>query len=144
MAFIQLSDQSGDIQGVIFPTVFKKYQSLLISGEMIYLEGKCEERNANKQFVIQIAESMETIVQSLPNKEHKLFIKVMNEKHMVNQKMELLSVMRKFPGTTPVIIHYEETGKSIVLNEEYKISPSKECMAELSALLGADQVILTG
>ncbi|QJX63411.1 DNA polymerase III subunit alpha [Niallia circulans] len=143
MAFIQLSDQSGEMQGVIFPTIFKKYQSLLNSGEIVYLEGKCEERNGNKQFVIQLVESMRTIVQSLSKKEHKLFIKVMNEKHMMNQRLELLAVMRKFPGTTPVIIHYEETGKNIVLNEEYKISPSKECIAELSTLLGANRVFLS-
>ncbi len=142
MAFIQLSDQSGDVQGVVFPIVFKKYQDLLTPGEMVYLEGKCEERNGNKQLVIQIVESMGTIVQSLPKKEHKLFIKVMNEEKMLNQKVKLLSIMRDFPGNTPVIIHYEETGKNIVLNEEYKISPSKECIAELSALLGAEQVIL--
>lgn len=142
MAFIQLSDQSGDIQGVIFPIVYKKYQDLLKIGAMVYMEGKCEERNGTKQLVIQIVESMSTIVQTLPKKEHKVFIKVMNEKKLNNKKAELLSIIRNFTGTTPVIIHYEETGKNIVLNEEYKVSPSKECIAELAALLGADQVIL--
>lgn len=142
MAFIQLSDQSGDMQGVIFPIVFKKYQDLLKMGEMVYIEGKCEERNGTKQLVIQIVQSMRTLVQSLPKKEHKVFIKVMNEKKLTNKKVELLSIIRKYTGTTPVIIHYEETGKNIVLNEEYKISPSKECIAELSALFGEDQVIV--
>lgn len=142
MAFIQLSDQSGDIQGVIFPIVYKKYQDLLKIGAMVYVEGKCEERNGTKQLVIQIVESMSTIVQTLPKKEHKVFIKVMNEKKLNNKKAELLSIIRNFTGTTPVIIHYEETGKNIVLNEEYKVSPSKECIAELADLLGADQVIL--
>ncbi|MGN8844588.1 DNA polymerase III subunit alpha [Niallia sp. HCP3S3_B10] len=142
MAFIQLSDQSGDIQGVIFPLVFKKYHELLKIGDTVYMEGKCEDRNGTKQLVIQMVESIGTIVQSLPKKNHKLFIKVMSEKKMINQKAKLLTIIRKYPGITPVIIHYEETGKNIILSEEYKISPSKECIEELTALLGTNQVVL--
>ena len=143
MAFLRLGDQSGDIDGVVFPTVYKKGHGLFQAGEIVYAEGKVEERNGKKQLVIQVIESIHQKVQALPKSTHKLFIKVMNEKEMERLKLEILQIIKEYPGSTPVIIHYGDTARSILLNDQYKIFPSSECLEKLFNLLGPDQVILS-
>jgi DNA polymerase-3 subunit alpha len=51
--------------------------------------------------------------------------------------------MKQYPGTTPVIIHDEQSGKTIKLNDEYKMSPTLECLDKLIGILGSNQVILS-
>ncbi|KAB7668003.1 DNA polymerase III subunit alpha [Bacillus sp. B1-b2] len=143
MAFLHFSDSSGEMEGVVFPTVYKKGQSVLANGKIVYIEGKVEERFNKKQLVVQLVESMEQKVQALPKSTHKLFIKSRNEKEMESLKGDILRIIKKYPGSTPVIIHYEDTAKNIILNNEYKIFPNGKCLEELTKLLGANHVILS-
>jgi len=143
MSFIRLSDQSGDMDGVVFPIVYRKEQEKLRTGEIIYLEGKLEERNKKHQVVVQVVEKMNQKVQALPTKSHKLFIKVMNEQDMEKNKGDILKIIKEYPGFTPVIIYIGDSARSILLSDEYKIFPTAECLEKLTILLGSDRVILT-
>ncbi len=143
MAFLSLSDQSGDSQAVVFPSVYKKIRSMIKKGETILIDGKMEERNGNKQFIIQEVWKMEETVQSLPKKPHKLYIKIISEKETDSIKHQLISILKNYPGSSPVIIHYVQSSKTIQLHNEFNISPTKDCLDILIDLLGSNNVILS-
>ena len=54
MAFLTISDQSGEMEAVVFPNVFKKIDPILQQGNILVMEGKIEERQGKIQFMIQI------------------------------------------------------------------------------------------
>ncbi|MFT8320399.1 MAG: DNA polymerase III subunit alpha [Bacillus sp. (in: firmicutes)] len=143
MMFLSISDQSGEMQAVVFPVVYKKFKWILKKGETVLIEGKLEERNANKQFIIQEAWQIEEAVQSLPKNTHKLFIKINGEAETDSIKNQLLKIIKQHPGNCPVIIHNVQSLKTIQLHYEFNISSTKECLEELTNLLGEKNVILS-
>lgn len=51
MAFLKLSDFSGDIEVVVFPRTLKEHETLLVPGLCIMLKGRVSERNGIPSFV---------------------------------------------------------------------------------------------
>lgn len=143
MAFLSISDQSGEMEAVAFPAAYKKLQNLIQTEKIVFMEGKVDERNGNKQFVIQDAANVLEIVQSQKANKHKLFIKIVQENETDEIKGRLLDIINNYKGTTPVIIHYVQSGKTIQLNEDFFIDPVKECLQRLEELLGTNHVILS-
>ena len=62
MAFLTISDQTEEIEAVAFPTVYKKLTNLLYPGGMMVIEGKIEERNEKKQFIINNGQEFSVIL----------------------------------------------------------------------------------
>lgn len=58
MAFIKLSDFSGDVEVVVFPRTLKENETLLISGMCVMLKGKISERNGIPSFVAEKAKAL--------------------------------------------------------------------------------------
>ncbi|MDK8639389.1 DNA polymerase III subunit alpha [Niallia taxi] len=143
MAFLTLNDESGELEAVAFPAVYKKIQHLLQNEKILFMEGRVDERNGNKQFVIQEAEKVSEKVQSLNRNNHKLFIKIVQEKDTDEIKGRLLDIINQYKGAVPVIIHYVQSGKTIQLNDEYLINPTKECIRSFEELLGTNSAILS-
>ncbi|WP_445489498.1 DNA polymerase III subunit alpha [Niallia sp. 03133] len=143
MAFLSITDQSGEMQAVVFPAVYKKNQSIIQKGEVIGIDGKVEERNGEKQFIVQELWEIEEAVQSLPKKSHKLYIKIISDKETDSIKNHLLKIIKEYPGYTPVVIHYVQSSKTIQLHQEWNISATKECLNEITLLLGSNNVILS-
>lgn len=62
MAFLTLSDQSGDMEAVIFPNVLRKIAAVVAEGNILLLEMKFEQRQGKAQLIVQNGESMNTIM----------------------------------------------------------------------------------
>ncbi len=52
MAFIEMGDERGDLEGVMFPNVYKRNMNLLKDGKVLILEGNVEERNDRLQLIV--------------------------------------------------------------------------------------------
>ncbi|MGD9604890.1 MAG: DNA polymerase III subunit alpha [Bacilli bacterium] len=59
MAFIEMFDDNGRLDGVLFPKIYEKYQNLLHEGQVFLGEGSLEERNNKKQLVIRNLRTIE-------------------------------------------------------------------------------------
>ncbi len=53
MAFLKLSDFSGDVEVVIFPRTLKENESLVVAGSCIMCKGKISDRNGTPSFVVE-------------------------------------------------------------------------------------------
>jgi len=142
MAFLAISDQSGEMNAVVFPLVYKRVQSLLKKGEMLLVEGKAEERNGGKQFNVQHVVPIKEAVQSLSANMHKLYIKIKKEKDNVAIKKELLQIIKQYPGNTPIVIYDANLDKTIQLQQEWNVAKDSACLEKIELLLGKENVIL--
>lgn len=142
MAFLTLSDPSGEIEAVVFPAPFKKLSGILKQGSILLFEGKIEERERHKQFIIQNAKDIRQMEDHLKTEGPKLYLKIETEKQSPEQLQFLKSIIRKYKGRTRIVLYYERVDKTILLSDEDRIDPSEECLNELKDFLGKSNVVL--
>lgn len=142
MAFLIVSDQSGEMDAVVFPNEYKKYMSFLQKGNIVLIQGKIDVREGKKQVVIQNVKEVKAAIEELQNDNKKLFVKIEKEKETSQFLQSLKHLIKKYRGSIEVVLFYESTGKSIKLGDAERISPSNECLTELKQLLGEKNVIV--
>ncbi len=142
MAFFTISDQSGEMDAVVFPNVLKKMTTILQQGNILVIEGKIEERQGKIQFIVQKGQDIKEAIDSIQGNKSKLYIKIRKEQETVEYLQNVEEIIRKYPGSINVIIYYESSRKSICLEKPLLIDPSEQCLAELLKMLGNDNVFL--
>ncbi|MEK3890408.1 DNA polymerase III subunit alpha [Bacillus sp. FSL K6-3431] len=136
MAFIRMSDASDEIEGVVFPDVYRRHSSICKIGETLLITGNIETREEKRQFLIQKMQKPEKKISSLT-----LFLKIPKELHQPDKLNKLHDLLKVHSGTTAVVLHYEATKQTIRLSSDW-VNPSEICIDDLRKLLGADCVIL--
>ncbi|HEY2419784.1 MAG TPA: DNA polymerase III subunit alpha [Neobacillus sp.] len=142
MAFLVVSDSSGEMEAVVFPAVFKKYSSLFVQGQFALLEGKMEEREGKPQFIIQQAFEIEEWLRVRGTKPAVLFLKITKEKQDEKSLLQLNRLLMGNKGNTSVVLHYETSRKTVRLSEENCIDPSTTLLGLLRDFLGSANVVL--
>lgn len=142
MAFLSLSDESDDMEAVVFPTVYSRFSAFLIQGAILVIEGKMEEREGKRQLIIQEIEHVNSAIEKVENKEPILYLKIMKEKENADLLYALKNIFKRNSGNIQVVIYYESTQKRKRLGDEDRINSSKNVMNELKEILGENNVIL--
>lgn len=139
MAFLSVSDSSGELEAVIFPKDYAKYNTLLQTGSVLVVQGKMEVRNEKLQLIVQSVSEIKTLVQSISSK--KVFIKL-QDASMNDQIDKLKNVLRTYQGSSPVYVYYEHTKKTVQLQREYWINPTESCIQLLKNIVGEKHVVV--
>lgn len=142
MAFVSLSDETEDIEAIVFPNVFTRFSVLLKQGNIVTLNGSIEEREGKRQFIIQSMEDVRIAIERIEEKEPTLYLKIKRELENPELLYSLKSIFKQNSGPTQVVIYYERTEKSIRLGEEDMVNASPKLVDELKILLGENNVIL--
>lgn len=140
MAFITISDETSDMEAVIFPDVFRDVNRWLKEEEIVFIKGKMETRNNKTQWLIQeISQFNEEELEAKGNA--RLFIKFSGK-----DREDVLVIMKEVatnhPGGTPVIIHWEAEKKTYQLASEFFMDTTTECLRELKEYFGKENVVL--
>ncbi len=141
MAFLTVSDQSGDMESVVFPAVLKRYSLLLQQGNIVFVDGKIEERNGVKQLIISSAKEVVKNEETVDGK-NILYLKIQKHQEQSEFLHALKKLLNRHYGGTPVILYYEESKRSIRLGKEDYVQPTTILIREIQELLGSDNVIL--
>nr|WP_263325442.1 DNA polymerase III subunit alpha [Neobacillus sp. Marseille-Q6967] len=141
MAFLSVTDASGEMEAVAFPIVFKKYSHLLEHGKFAVLEGRIEEREGNLQFIIQDVFEIELYINE-KKKQPVLYLRIIKEKQDEQNLKQLKEMLKRNNGKTNVILHYETSRKTIRLGNEFNVHPSHTLLKQLKSFLGIDNVVL--
>ncbi|MEH7885965.1 DNA polymerase III subunit alpha [Bacillus sp. JJ1609] len=141
MAFLTLSDASGETEAVVFPAVYKQYGHVLTQGEMALLEGKFDQRDGKSQFVVQSVLDLEKETTKVQEKTV-LYLRIVKESDPVGMMKDIKALLKKHQGAVPVIVYNEETEKSLLLPNEFSVSITENSMAELRKVLGVNNVVL--
>lgn len=139
MAFLTLSDDTGEVDAVVFPTTFKKLSRLLAKGEILFIYGKIEEREQKLQLIINEATSIKDLK---ANTFEKLYLKVDKNQQEAGNLHQVKNILKQYPGTTDVYIYYAEEQKTVLLPKEWSAKLTKECLKKLKMVLGAKNVVI--
>ncbi|GIN74716.1 DNA polymerase III subunit alpha [Bacillus sp. J14TS2] len=142
MAFVKMSDPSGELEGVIFPDAFRKYEALCQEGEVVLVTGHSEQRGDYVQMIIQQLQNPKTLKELVTQKRATLYIKIPRDIHQGDSLYKLRAILQKFPGDTTVVLHYEKTRKTIKLGSKDRVAPSASCLFELKQLVGNENIVL--
>ncbi|WP_203361494.1 DNA polymerase III subunit alpha [Bacillus sp. REN10] len=142
MAFVQCSDASGEIEGVLFPGVYRNTATFLQEGSILFLKGDTEERNGRKQFIVKSVQTTEELERLQEEKSKVLYVKIPHtpDEHLVLEDVH--HIFQRFPGQTPIVLHYERTYQTVKLREKSWIKPSQQLITELEKVVGKECVVL--
>jgi DNA polymerase-3 subunit alpha len=138
MAFLVVSDSSGEMEAVAFPDVYKKYSLILEAGNFAVIEGKLEQREEKLQFIIQQVLEIEDWIK----KQSILYLKITREKEEEPALRTLNRLLKEFKGETSVVLFYESSRKTVKLSGQNGVSAEESLLASLSDFLGRENVVL--
>ena len=129
MAFVTLSDESGVIEGVVFPKAYQNHLSLLKENQAVYIEGKTNSRNDTKSVLIDL------LAENLPDTVKKFdFVIEVPQGSSQSQLMELNRLLKDNPnGHRGLIIL--PNGKQIPLS--YGVKYSQKLQQEIDSILNS-------
>lgn len=140
MAFLTLSDASGEMEAVIFPKEYAKYSQALQVGAIGLFRGKVEHRNNRVQLIVQAFDHIQMVEKQ--NNHQKVFIKIENHISAYEKIAQIKKILRSFHGNSPIYIFYEETKKTVQLQRDYWIRPSEECIQLLKQIVGEENIVV--
>lgn len=142
MAFLTAGDSSGEIAAVVFPDVYRENPGLFVQGNKVVLEGKIEERDDALQLIIQKATGIEQWLEEKKNKDLTLYLKIPVQKQTSAHLKLLQDWFLENKGNTMVVLHYENTGKTVKLVKKFSVEPTDLFISQLKEFLGNNNVIL--
>ena len=134
MAFVDVSDPTGEIEMTVFPQQFAQFGGLLHSGEVLMITGKVQERNGKLNLVAN------TIQRAAEISDRCYYLRVDQLNALLRQ--QLLQVMRQNHGSVPVIVYEKQRQRKIAMEQQYWLSDSAQTRAKLVQLLGKGNVVL--
>lgn len=145
MAFVDISDSTGEATCILFPADYRKYGRLIQKDAVIVLEGKAEWKKGQLniltskiQDISQINESEE----SNKKKNERLFLRFNNLSEQKDLFEQVLTVLQKNKGTIPVIVYDQKSNRKEKLKAHYNVSPTQSCIQALNKILEKPNVIL--
>ncbi|MCQ6266560.1 DNA polymerase III subunit alpha [Fictibacillus sp. WQ 8-8] len=143
MAFLSGSDESGEIEFVAFPKVYKAYHDLLQKGEFLLVEGTLEEKEGARQVLLNKAGLLSSLNEreEVQEQQQVLYLKI-QENPSSTRLNHLKDLLRSSHGNAEVILYYEQDRKSVKLSQ--LIAPTTELLSKIKELIGAENVVLKG
>ncbi|RAL26845.1 DNA polymerase III subunit alpha [Thermoflavimicrobium daqui] len=143
MAFLQVEDETGTIEVVVFPRIFIQARTLLREDQPIQITGliKMDEKGIKL-----IAEACNDLAQTQAKQtqtetKRKVYIRIFPQSEQKQKLHQLKQIIFAYRGETPVYLYYERDKKVLELPvQKYGISLSKECIFQIEELLGYQAV----
>ncbi|MGF7014355.1 DNA polymerase III subunit alpha [Ornithinibacillus bavariensis] len=139
MAFLKLSDETRDMDAVVFPEQYRLNSPLIKEEALVFIEGKIEFRNGKTQWLLSaIVPFDDNILKN--DSTARLFIKI-TEKTSKEGLNIVRDIATNHPGATPIIVHYEEQKRTYQLSKDYFIHISNESLEALAKYFGKENVV---
>ena len=156
MAFVTLEDMAGQIECLVFPRVYEKYQPILQEDAAVVISGKISVREEEapkllaervtrieewdrqpKEAYVQSNEPMLTDAQLAARAEKKLFLRL--ERREMDRITALLALEA---GEIPVYMHIPSEKMTLLCPRSAWCNGGESCLQRLQEALGAENVVL--
>ncbi len=138
MAFATISDESDEIDTVLFPKIFRQVNHWLEEDSFVFVEGKLEERNEKKQLLVNDIQPYQLEEKQLTT--DSVYIKVADENEELLEKLEELAT--KYPGSSTVFLYQEKQRQLFKLASNYNLDSAWNVIKELKQYFGEDNVVI--
>ncbi|MEH7476788.1 DNA polymerase III subunit alpha [Bacillus altitudinis] len=139
MAFVTFGDETGEMEGVVFPEQFRKLSPLFEEGAMLYVEGRIDVRNESSQIIVQEAVLLEEMGSK---RKESVYIRVKEENHTQELLEQVKRVISMHSGEADVYLYYEKQKKTMRLPDAYKVHADHAVIFQLKELLGEQNVVI--
>ncbi|MFO8059358.1 MAG: DNA polymerase III subunit alpha [Bacillota bacterium] len=130
MAFVTLEDLAGQVEVVVFPSLFSQCTDLLQEEEVLLITGRVSHRDDD---VSVVAEGVRR-----PNSTGKVYIHVSTDVEKLEQVRYLL---KQHVGDAPVYLCLEEMDCVILAGDGYRVAPSERFISSLERILGEGSIL---
>ena len=134
MAYCTLEDLSGSIEMLAFPAVFTKYGSLLSEDSKVLVTARLNVREEqNNMLLVDEVTPLQKEASA-----QKIYLRYDTADAALHDRV--LTLLKRFPGNIPVLIHNPVLKKTQMVPKELYINASEALRDILEELLGADNV----
>lgn len=142
MAFMLLSDETDELETVIFPNIYRNVRPILEDDGLYRIEGKVSVRNGEKQLIVHHLEPID-LDQIEVKADGFIYIRLQSSNEFkYHEALNFLSnVARQFPGNVKIIIYHEQRKKTYKLSDKYSIRYDENCANTLKKYFGDKNVV---
>ncbi len=135
MAFVRLSDGTGEIECVVFPTIFAQNKQILEKEQVLVVRGRLDKRDEDYALVV------ESLQKFNPDDVREMEIDI-PPKADGDLLKEVNLVLRRFPGSSPIAVLIPSGNAVKKINLSFTINPSTELIKNIESILGPNSVRL--
>lgn len=147
MAFIKISDNSAEIECVVFPKTYALSKHMLNKEEVVVISGKLDKREDEFSVLVDTVEVFdpeEFVILDVRKDEETVEergLEIEMPRNAGSDLMKLVnSELKKYPGLMEVAVLIPSNGSHKKLDLPFKINPSSELLKTLEGLLGPDSI----
>ncbi len=129
MAFVEFEDLGGNIELILFPNVFVKFEKHIFENSIIRLEGKVSVREDEPPKIV-----VESVAPLKKTASEKMYIKIPDG---TEGKIDVIKeVLRIFGGDVPVYLYIESQKKYLAADSSLWVTPTDELTRQIKKTLG--------
>ena len=137
MAFIRVEDGTGELEAVVFPSVYETAPGWFTEGNLLILKLRWGKRNGNgnRGLVVEEAEPLQA-EKERPDEKGRFIIELPLSVLDRTLLERLAAILSQHPGPAPVQIRLREDGRSVLIavGEGFAVSPSPELVSAIERL----------
>ncbi len=137
MAFLRIGDESDEIEAVVFPKVYQKVSELIASGNVCVFEGKIEEKNRQRQLMVDFVYDEEKALATLKDF---VYLNIPVHLHDGALLTKIKRLLNNYRGHTKVYMHYEKDHKLFLLHRKDWVNASEAFYQVVQELLGEENI----
>lgn len=144
MAFVKISDGSGEIECVVFPKTYSLSKGILNKEEVVIINGKLDKREEEFSVLVDTVEVFdgdEYVVLETGENQYKTIVEIEIPRNADTELMKRVNMqLKKFPGENAVTVLIPSNGSYKRLELPFKIDPDTRLLRDLENLLGPNAV----
>jgi len=143
MCFISMQDLEGKCEVVVFPDVFKKFETILNPDVLVFVKGKINAREDEAKIIANEFIPLHEVRTRL-TKVFTIDLFTAGLEHVTLEKLK--KILLKYRGNVPVYLNFKEpSGKctQLIVGEDLKINVSDSLFDEIYDLLGEHTIKIT-
>ncbi len=143
MAFVTFEDKFSSYEGIVFSSTYEKYSQHLQPGEVLFVTGKVDD--AGDQTFKMLCDEIIPMSESRSRMAEKVELHVNTSTISTHQIEALYSIIREFPGSTPLYFNVYTSGNGgglLLKSRRFRVLPSDDFIHKVQDVLGREAVTL--
>ncbi|MDN6293418.1 MAG: DNA polymerase III subunit alpha [Alkalibacterium sp.] len=139
MAFVEMTDASGEATGVLFPDNYRKYAKELQKNKLFIVKGKVEFKKNKWNILVDSLRKPDSLE---PKNQARLYLRFENLKEDRTKFNDILTLLNNHQGDTDVIVYDQSLNKKEKLKSTFRFNKDAATINAMKKILGKNNVVL--
>ena len=137
MAFVKIEDNSGSIEAVVFPKVFRQSRSCWIKDRLVVVEGRVEAREEKLSVLIEKAKPLEEVGKGIKEEEERADFEISLPARIPPKKLvKLNKILRENQGKNKIaLVFVDNQGRRKRMVLSFGVNYSQELQEKINKLI---------